>query len=385
MTSMLIESSAELAAFCERLATEPFVTLDTEFLREKTYYPKLCLLQLGGEHEAAAIDVLAPGIDLEPLWALMKNRNVLKVMHASRQDMEVLLHDMGELPQPIYDTQIAALVCGFPESVGYETLVRSLVGVQLDKTHQFTDWSRRPLSPKQLAYAVADVVHLREIYVKLTQKIEAKNRSAWIAEELEALNDVALYQPDPQAAWQKFKPRQRHPIYLAALQAIAAWREMEARRVNQPRSWVLKDDTVAQLAVQRPTTVEDLRQMRGAPNHLKTAQMTSLLSVIADAVENPPALTLPDEQGSRLNARQEAQLQVLRLLLQLQSSAHHVAPRLVADKDDLVALLLNKADGLGLSHGWRHEVFGKEAIAWLKGETALKSDPKTGVTLAPLA
>ncbi len=259
----LIVDNAELAAFCGRQAKAAYITVDTEFMRDTTYWPKLCLVQIGGPEEVAAIDPLAPDLDLAPLFALMAKRAILKVFHSARQDMEIFFLLMGKLPAPIFDTQVAAMVCGFGDSVGYDTLVRKLTGVQIDKSSRFTDWARRPLKVRQLDYALSDVSHLRPVYEKLRQGLEANGRTGWLDQEMAILTNPDIYRLDPETAWQRLKTRSSDRRYLAVLQTLAAWRETEAQRRNVPRNRVLRDEQIFDIAAHRPSSVKDLGHTRG--------------------------------------------------------------------------------------------------------------------------
>ena len=255
----VITDTDALSAVCAEFAKEDFVTIDTEFMREKTYYPQLCLVQLGIDEKAVAIDTLAEGLDLAPLVDLLKNRDVLKVFHAARQDLEIFYHLCGELPAPVFDTQVAGMICGFGDSVSYDKLVQSLTGVQLDKSSRFADWSHRPLSEKQIGYALADVIHLRPVYRALVDSIEKSGRAEWIAEEVEKMSEPALYDPDPDTVWQRLKVRSGKPKFLAVLQQIAAFREREARQRDVPRNRILRDDVLMDIAARRVGPHPDLQ------------------------------------------------------------------------------------------------------------------------------
>src|SRR6188472_1274946 len=261
----LITTTEELATTCERLARHPFVTIDTEFLRETTYYPLLCVAQLASNDEAVVIDALAPGIDLKPFFELMANENVLKVFHAARQDIEIVWHRAGIVPHPIFDTQVAAMVLGYGDSISYDQLVQRITGDTLDKSHRFTDWKRRPLTAAQLKYAVSDVTHLRDVYTALAADIAKRKRDEWVDEEMKILTSPETYRAEPENAWQRLKTRARKPKELAVLMEVAAWREREAQARDVPRGRVLKDEVVGDLAVQAPTTMEKLAGLRSLP------------------------------------------------------------------------------------------------------------------------
>ena len=370
---VLVTESADLAALVERLRAEPFVTVDTEFMRERTYYPELCLVQLGGAAEVAVIDPLAPGLDLAPLGALFADPTVLKVFHAARQDIEICVLRWGAVPAPLFDTQVAAMVAGFGDQVGYDTLVQQLAGGQIDKAHRFSDWSARPLSPAQLAYAAADVTWLRVVYQGLRARLEADGRLDWVAEEMAVLTDPATYRADPETAWQRLRPRSTNRRFLGQLRALAAWREREAQRVNIPRGRVLKDETLLELAATAPDQPEALARARGITRGFAEGRMgAGLLAAIAAARAEPdaalpPAPVLPTA-GERPSP---ALVALLKVLLAAACERHHVAPKLVAVAEDLDRLAAGQDDGLAVLHGWRRAVFGTDALALRAGRIAL--------------
>ena len=370
---VLVTESADLAALVERLRAEPFVTVDTEFMRERTYYPELCLVQLGGAAEVAVIDPLAPGLDLAPLGALFADPTVLKVFHAARQDIEICVLRWGAVPAPLFDTQVAAMVAGFGDQVGYDTLVQQLAGGQIDKAHRFSDWSARPLSPAQLAYAAADVTWLRVVYQGLRARLEADGRLDWVAEEMAVLTDPATYRADPETAWQRLRPRSTNRRFLGQLRALAAWREREAQRVNIPRGRVLKDETLLELAATAPDQPEALARARGITRGFAEGRMgAGLLAAIAAARAEPdaalpPAPVLPTA-GERPSP---ALVALLKVLLAAACERHHVAPKLVAVAEDLDRLAAGQDDGLAVLHGWRRVVFGADALALRAGRIAL--------------
>lgn len=380
----IITDTETLRSFCERLSTEPFVTLDTEFIREKTYWPQLCLIQLAGAQEAFAIDPLAAGLDLSPLYDLLRNPKVLKVLHAARQDMEIFFMAMGkELPKPVFDTQIAAQVAGLGESVGYEALVKQLLGKALDKSQRFTDWARRPLTEAQIDYALGDVVYLHEAYRKLVARIEKHGRMAWIAEEMQELQNPALYLVDPEIAWERIRMRASHPRQLGRLQLLAAWRETLAQREDIPRIRIMRDETVVEMAVNLPKEEAEMERVRGFPQHLKRPWRAELWQVIKTANDLPKESWPPLPKHDPLPAQAEGRLEMLKLLLKQCARDSDVTPRMIADKDDLELLARNKLDperdaAHPLMHGWRYEIFGKHAIKMLRGELAIKLHPQTG-------
>jgi ribonuclease D len=365
----LITTTADLAAFCARLARERYVTVDTEFMRDRTYWPKLCLVQVAGSEEAVAIDPLAPGINLAPLLALMHEPAVLKVLHAARQDLEIFFRLSGRLPAPVYDTQIAAMVCGFGEEVAYETLVNELAEARLDKASRFTDWSRRPLSPAQLTYALGDVTHLRTIYEALSQTIEQAGRAAWVEEEIAALTDPELYRPDPAEAWRRLKPRSRDRRFLAIVRRLATWRELEAQRRDLPRNRILRDDLVMEIAATRPTTVEALRGLERVSLDRDSARQ--VVSEIQAVLAVPEAELPEPELPARLPRGIGPLVDILKVLLKLRAEESEVAQRLIANGGDLEAIALDDAADVPALRGWRREIFGAEALALKRGELAL--------------
>ncbi|TCZ64345.1 ribonuclease D [Roseicella aquatilis] len=371
----LVTTSADLAALCERLAGEEFVTVDTEFMRERTYWPELCVVQLGGEHETAVVDALAEGIDLAPLGALLANPRVVKVFHAARQDIEIFLLKFDAVPTPLFDTQVAAMVAGFGDQVSYDALARSLAGAQIDKAHRFSDWAARPLSASQIAYAAADVTHLRKIYTGLRNRLEREGRLDWVAEEMAALHEPATYRTEPENAWEKLRPRTSNRRFLGMLRALAAWREREAQRVNIPRQRLVKDETLLELAATTPETPADLARARGiSEGFAKGRSGTGLLAAIKDAKALPDS-ALPEPPKDRHGPTPSpALVALLKVLLATKSEEHHVAPKLLASSDDLERLATEASPDLPALHGWRREVFGDAALALKSGRLALGVD-----------
>ena len=381
----LITTTDALAAFVERMRAETFVTIDTEFMRDRTYWPKLCLMQIAGAGEAVEIDPLAPGIDMAPLAALVDDPNVVKVLHAARQDLEIFFRLFGRLPSPLYDTQIAAMVCGFGEEVAYETLVNELAHGKLDKASRFTDWSRRPLSAAQLAYAQGDVTHLRTIYEVLGRRIAAAGRTAWVTEEVAGLTDPAIYQPDPAESWRRLKPRSRDRRFLAVVQRLAAWREREAQRRDLPRNRVVRDDVVMEIAATRPASVEALRELDRVSLDRESAK-----AVIA---EIQAAMALPEPELPRAEVQVRLPkgigplIELLRVLLKLRAEDSDVAQRLIANGGDLEVIALDDHADVPALKGWRREIFGDEALALKRGEIglAVRNRRTTVVPLGPAA
>lgn len=365
----LLTTTAELADLCAELAREPYVAIDTEFMRDRTYWPKLCLVQLGGAARQVAVDPLAPGIDLAPLLALMADPDVIKVFHAARQDIEIFYQLTGAVPAPLFDTQLAAMVCGYGDEAGYETLVTQVAKARIDKSSRMTDWSRRPLSAQQLAYALGDVIHLRVIYERLVEQLEASGRSHWVAQELADLTDPATYQQPPEDAWKRIKVRTRDPRFMAVLKALAAWREREAQRRDLPRNRVLRDDLTLEVAANRPTSTAELAKLRRVSLDRRGAE------ALVEAVQ--AALALPERELPRIEAPPRMPrglgpvVELLRVLLKLQCEEHHVAQRLVATTGDLEAIAAGARADVAALKGWRFEVFGRAALALKRGELGL--------------
>jgi ribonuclease D len=370
----LITTTDELASFCNLVKEEPHLTIDTEFIREKTYWPRLCLIQVGGSARQVAIDPLAPLMDLSPLFELLHNPGILKVLHAGRQDLEIFWKLTGAVPTPVFDTQIAAQVIGMGESVGYEALISTLLNLRVDKSQRFTDWSLRPLSQKQVDYALGDVIHLRAAYSKMRSMLESRGRTSWILEEMAALQQPSLYTPSPETAWERIRFSGANGRHLANLRVLAAWREHTAIADDIPRVRVLRDETLVDLAVNLPKDEDSLRRIRGFPQHFKREWRPSFWEAIkqadATAKEDWPQRGRPDP----LPKGGEEMLELLRLLLKLRAREHDVTPRLVADKDELEAFVRGKRD-LHMLSGWRREVFGDKALALIEGKLAVSFDP----------
>ncbi|KQY19296.1 MULTISPECIES: ribonuclease D [Rhizobium/Agrobacterium group] len=370
----MIETTAELAAACETLASGDYLTIDTEFLRETTFWPQLCLIQMAGPDIAVIVDPMAKDIDLAPFFALMANTDVVKVFHAARQDIEII-YNLGKLiPHPIFDTQVAAMVCGFGDSVSYDQLVSRIKNVHIDKSSRFTDWSRRPLSEKQLDYALADVTHLRDVYLHLKAELEREGRSLWLTEEMAILEAKETYDIHPDDAWQRLKMRLKKPIELAVLQKVAAWREREARNRNVPRGRILKDDGLYEIAQQQPKDVEALSRLRTIPKGWeRSAAGTAILEAVNAALELPKAdmPKLPRQNQAPEGA--QAAGEMLKVLLKLIAEKQGVAAKIIANSDDLERIASEgpKAD-VGALKGWRRELFGDTALKLINGEVALR-------------
>lgn len=364
----LITTTEDLDAFCRSLAEASFVTVDTEFMRERTYWPQLCLVQLGGPQDAAAVDALAPGIDLAPLFALMRDTRVLKVFHAARQDLEIFHKLMGEMPAPVFDTQVAAMVCGFGEQAAYDTLAARLAKAQIDKSSRFTDWSKRPLSERQLHYAISDVTHLRVVYEKLQAKLDRNQRTGWLSEEMATLTDPRTYSMDPDEAWRRLKPRNPSPRLVAVLRELAAWREREAQRVDVPRQRILRDEAVLEIAAHAPQSTEELARTRGlSKGMVEGKQGTAILAAVKRGLEAPPE-SLPDRAPrSHRQPPPAAVIDMLKVLLRLKCDEAGVASKLVANVADLERIALGDYDGVPALTGWRREVFGEAALRVKEG------------------
>ena len=368
----LISDTAALSAACDRLATHPFVTVDTEFLRETTYYPKLCLIQLASPDEAVLVDPLSPDLDLAPFFGLMVNENVVKVFHAARQDLEIVWLLGRVLPTPLFDTQVAAMVCGYGDSVGYEQLANDLAKARIDKSSRFTDWSRRPLTEAQLAYAESDVTYLRDIYLALKADLDATGRESWVAEEMSVLTSPATYEVKPENAWQRLKGRIRKPRELPNLMEIAAWREREAQTRDVPRQRVLKDDALMDIVQRGPRSVEALAELRSVPNGFERSRNgAEVLAAIERAAAIDPK-TLPRLERERGRPTNAAVLDLLKVLLKAVADAERVAPKIIASSDDLDAIASDDLADVPALQGWRRGVFGEKALALKNGSLSMR-------------
>ncbi len=367
----LITDAAELAELCTRLKSEPYITIDTEFLRDKTYWPQLCLVQVAGANEAVAIDPLV-GMDLAPLAALLADPDVVKVFHAARQDVEIFYQLTGTIPHPLFDTQVAAMVCGFGDSVGYETLAGKLAGAKIDKSLRFTDWSNRPLSDKQLHYAISDVTHLRIVYEKLSARLAKSGRSSWLEEEMAILTDPNTYRLSPDEAWQRLKPRSNSPKFLNVLRELASWRESEAQRRNVPRNRILRDEALLEVAALLPQSIADLARSRSVG---KSMAEGSLGAVMIEVVARGLARSASDAPilAERLEVPQGRGplIELLKVLLKLKSESNDVAQKLIANVADLEAIACSDQAVVPALKGWRLEVFGDDALALKQGRLAL--------------
>jgi len=372
----LISDSASLAAFCARMSEARFIAIDTEFLREKTYWPQLCLVQIAGPDEAMAIDPLVPGIDLAPLWALLDNPQVLKVFHAARQDVEIFLHLTGRIPAPMFDTQVAAMVCGFGDSASYETLATSLAKARIDKSMRFTDWTLRPLSERQLQYALSDVTHLRVVFEKLERKLERNGRLAWLDEEMAILTEPSTYLVSPEESWRRLKPRSSSPRFLGILRELSAWREREAQERDLPRQRVIKDEALLEIAAHAPVNAEELSRTRGlGKGFAEGKQGVALLDVVAQGK------ALPEEGLPRPMERNDLPrglgpvVELLKVLLKMRCDENGVAHRLVASGSDVELIAADDEAKVPAMRGWRRELFGADALRLKHGLIALALTP----------
>ena len=376
----LITTTRELAEVCRRLTEHPYVTVDTEFLRETTFWPKLCVVQVASESEAVAIDALSEDIDLSPFFDLMANRDVVKVFHAARQDIEIVWNLAKLIPAPLFDTQVAAMVCGFGDQVSYGELVQSVAKVSLDKSSRFTDWSRRPLSEAQIAYAIADVTYLRDIYVFLRRKLERTGRLFWLDDEMAFLTAASTYEQHPENAWERLRNRARKPRDLAVLMEIAAWREAEAQGRDVPRSRVLKDDILVEIALAAPRTIEDLANLRAFPRGMERSRAgMDIIAAVQRALARDPK-TLPKLERER-RASGGATVELLKVLLRQVSEAHGVAAKMIATVEDLEAIAADDNANVMAMSGWRREIFGEKALELKRGRLALTVEHGKVVTL----
>jgi ribonuclease D len=380
----MIVTTAQLAAFSARAAKFDFVTVDTEFLRETTYWPKLCLLQVATTDEAVLVDPLATGLDLAPFFALLDNKRVTKVFHAARQDIEIFVKLTGRVPVNIFDTQIAASVCGFGDSVSYDNLVRSVTGVALDKSSRFTDWSARPLSEKQQTYALADVTYLRDVYVKLRQQLDETKRWSWVEDELATLQSIDTYVVRPEQAWERLKVKLNRPRDLAALKALAAWRETRAQANDQPRSRILKDDALAELVIQRPQTTAEFDKLRAVPRGFGRSSAAAEIIAIVKEVEALPKSALPAmPERYRGPSPKGAVGDLIRVLLKAVSEQNGVASRIIATSDEVDALVLDDEADVPALKGWRRKIFGDKALAIKHGRLGLAAT-RRGIVEVPI-
>ena len=371
-----ITSNGELERFCTELAQRPFIAVDTEFMRETTYWPRLCLIQAAGPDIAAVIDPLAEGLDLKPFLDLMADAKIQKVFHAGRQDVEIF-YNLGVIPHPLFDTQIAAMAAGFGEQIAYDALVRQFLRIDIDKSSRFTDWSRRPLSQTQLDYAAGDVVHLAELYPMLRERLEREGRLAWVEEEMAGLVDPSNYDMSPENAWRRLKPRRHAPKYIAVFKAVAAWRERTAQTRDQPRGRIIKDEAIDEIATQAPTDLEALSRLRAAPKGFSGSRFApELLAVIKEALASPeahaPHVEKPRSQPPPQGA--SAVVELLKVLLKARAEEAGVASKLIATVADLEKIAADDDCDSPALHGWRRDAFGADALKIKRGELALVLD-----------
>ena len=370
----LVVATADLAAACERLTRHAFITVDTEFLRESTYYPQLCVLQMASAEEAIVVDALAPDLDLAPFFNLMANEKVVKVFHAARQDIEIVWHRANLIPHPVFDTQVAAMVLGYGDSISYDQLVQRITGDMLDKSHRFTDWTRRPLSTAQLEYAISDVTHLRDVYHRLLADLGRMGRTNWVDAEMAILTSPDTYRMDPDNAWQRLRTRVRKPKELAVLMEVAAWREREAKDRDIPRQRVLKDDLVVDIATQQPTSIERLGTLRALPKGFERSRLGSEIPELVKRALSRDPKTLPLLERKKHVPNGAATVELLKVLLRMTAETHGVAAKVVATIDDLEAIAGDDNADVPALKGWRRELFGDKALALKHGRLALAVD-----------
>jgi ribonuclease D len=370
----IITDTAALQHYCQSLSTAEFVTVDTEFLRDKYYYPKLCLIQMAApDADPVAIDPLAPHIDLSPLKDVFQNTKIIKVFHSAKQDIEIILQLFAQVPDPLFDTQVAAMVCGFGEAASYASLVEKIAKTHIDKSSRFTDWSQRPLSEKQVTYALSDVTYLRTIYLALRDMLTQRNRIKWVQEEMQTLLDPATYETNPDEVWQKIRTRTHSKSFLFSVKELAKWREIKAQRLNIPRTHVLKDPLLLQIAASLPGTYEELIKVRGVGRLSEKKIATELLAVIHQIAATPKQ-DIPsfDKLAERADtSKHKAILDLLRVLLKAKAAEHEVADKLIATADDLALVATGNMQGLACERGWRYDIFGKDAMQLLSGEVGL--------------
>ena len=368
----VITSTSDLSDTCSRLGDGDFVTVDTEFMREQTFWPDLCLIQLAGAGEEVIVDPLADGIDLGPFYELMANRRVVKVFHAARQDIEIVYSEAGLIPAPVFDTQVAAMVCGFGESVSYVNLVKKVTGRDLDKSSRFTDWSRRPLSDRQLAYALGDVTHLRDIYTYLRTELTTTDRASWLDEEMAELTDPGTYESHPDNAWQRLKMRVKNRKALAVLMELAAWRERMAQSQDVPRGRILRDEALYDIANQLPTSTDQLSELRTLSEGFSRSQRAKdIVDAVRRGLERDPKTVPALPRNQPLSAEATATIELLKVLLKAAAARHRVAPRLIAGSEDLERIASEAEPDVPALKGWRRQLFGEDALRLKRGELAL--------------
>jgi ribonuclease D len=368
----IIADNQKLAEFCRLQAGADYVTVDTEFIRDNTYWPQLCLIQIAGPEQAAVIDPLAPGLDLSPVLGLLADHRVLKVFHAARQDLEIFFHLAGKVPEPIFDTQVAAMVCGFGEQASFESLAQKLAGIAIDKSSRFTDWSHRPLSERQIRYALDDVVHLRPIYERLKRQLDQNGRAPWLTEEMAVLTDPATYRIDPAESWRRLKVRAGKPRFLMVLKEIAAWREEEAQRRDLPRNRLIRDEALLEIAAHVPANVDELARTRGLSRAAAEGKVgQGVLAAVQRALGRPERDWPRPEPKPDLPSGLAPLIDLLRVLLKTKCEAEGVAQKLVASAADLELIAADDNAKVPALSGWRRTLFGEEALALKHGALAL--------------
>ena len=379
-----ITTTAELAGFCETIKGQPFVAVDTEFMRETTYWPKLCLIQAAAPNAHAVIDPLAEGMDLEPFLAILRDESILKVFHAARQDVEIF-NNLQAMPRPLFDTQVAGMAAGFGEQIAYDALVRQMLKIELDKSSRFTDWARRPLSDNQLTYALADVTHLADLYPKLRKRLEQEGRLAWVTDEMASLTDPANYDVDPENAWRRLRPRRHTTKYLAVYRAVAAWRERTAQLRDQPRGRILKDEAIDEVATQAPIDADGLDRLRSVPKGFSGSRFgPDLLLAIREALKDPDGYAPVIERAKvQASPAAGAVVELLKVLLKARAEEAGVASKLIATVADLEQIANDDDAPTPALKGWRREAFGEDALKLKRGELALVLDG-TRVRVVPV-
>src|SRR5471030_671553 len=368
----IVDNTSDLKTLISELTGAAYLALDTEFMRDQTYWPKLCLIQVAAPGIEAIVDPLAPGIDLAPFYDLIRRPNIVKVLHAARQDIEIFYLQGGVLPDPLFDSQIAAMVCGFGDAASYETLARKIAKVEIDKSARFTDWSHRPLSKRQLEYALADVTHLCVIYECMKARLEKTGRAAWVVEEVAALQDPSLYRLDPELAWKRLKPRTANKRFLAILASLAAWREREAQARDIPRGRVLKDEALTEIASHPPESGEALERIRAVPKGFANSKLgKGLMEAVEAGKQAQPPEGSVTHAVRRKREPSPSAIDLLKTLLRLRAEAANVAPRLIANAEDIEKLAAHEDEGVAALSGWRALVFGNDARLLRKGDLAI--------------
>jgi ribonuclease D len=368
----VISTTPDLATLCAELGQHGFMAIDTEFMRETTFWPKLCLIQLAAPGVEAIVDPQAESLDLSPLYDLMANDRVVKVFHAARQDIEIIHLKTGRVPAPVFDTQVAAMVCGFGDSISYVNLVKRITNRDLDKSSRFTDWSRRPLTERQLVYALGDVTHLRDVYLHLEAELERSGRTHWLAEEMAGLTDPATYEVSPEGAWRRLKLKVRNRKALGVLIELAAWRERAAQAQDVPRARVLRDEALYDIANQQPTETGKLSELRTlSDGFARSSRAKEIVEAVKRGLARDPKGLPSLDQGPSLPAEAGAMVDLLRVLLKAAASRHGVAPRLIADTEDLERIATETQPDVAAMKGWRRELFGEDALRLRRGELAL--------------